>query len=79
VIAAQRLEPLIRAVEVFGFTSPPSICAKARTVRGDITEILAQARIADNYAALPELEKQQLLLRLLSDPRPFGCWTRNIR
>ena len=71
VIAAQRLEPLIRAVEVFGFhLATVDLRQSSDRHEETITEILAQARIADNYAALPELEKQQLLLRLLSDPRP---------
>ena len=71
VIAAQRLEPLIRAVEVFGFhLATVDLRQSSDRHEETITEILAQARVADNYAALPELEKQQLLLRLLSDPRP---------
>ena len=71
VIASQRLEPLIRAVEVFGFhLATVDLRQSSDRHEETITEILAQARVADNYAALPELEKQQLLLRLLSDPRP---------
>ncbi len=71
VIAAQRLEPLIRAVEVFGFhLATVDLRQSSDRHEETITEILAPARIADNYAALAELEKQQLLLRLLSDPRP---------
>ena len=70
-IASQRLEPLIRAVEVFGFhLATVDLRQSSDRHEETITEILAQARVADNYAALPELEKQQLLLRLLSDPRP---------
>jgi len=71
VIASQRLEPLIRAVEVFGFhLATVDLRQSSDRHEETITEILAQARVAENYAALPELEKQQLLLRLLSDPRP---------
>jgi phosphoenolpyruvate carboxylase len=71
VIASQRLEPLIRAVEVFGFhLATVDLRQSSDRHEETIAEMLAQARVSDNYAALPELEKQQLLLRLLSDPRP---------
>lgn len=71
VIATQRLEPLIRAVEVFGFhLATLDLRQSSDRHEETIAEILAIARIVDDYAALPEAEKQRLLLRLLSDPRP---------
>jgi phosphoenolpyruvate carboxylase len=71
VIASQRLEPLIRAVEVFGFhLATLDLRQSSDRHEETIAEILATARVADNYASLDEIEKQQLLMRLLSDPRP---------
>ncbi len=72
VIASQRLEPLIRAVEVFGFhLATVDLRQSSDRHEETITEMLAQARVADDYAALPELEKRDLLLKLLSEPRPI--------
>ncbi|WP_036283796.1 phosphoenolpyruvate carboxylase [Methylocystis sp. ATCC 49242] len=71
VIATQRLEPLIRAVEVFGFhLATLDLRQSSDRHEETLTELLAVARIADDYAALPEEEKQQLLMQLLRDPRP---------
>ncbi len=72
VIASQRLEPLIRAVEVFGFHLA-TIDLRQSSDRHEetISELLAAARVTPDYAALSEHEKQQLLLKLLSDPRPL--------
>lgn len=71
VIATQRLEPLIRAVEVFGFhLATLDLRQSSDRHEETIAELLAVARVADDYAALPEAEKQSLLLKLLSDPRP---------
>ncbi|HTO78467.1 MAG TPA: phosphoenolpyruvate carboxylase, partial [Methylocystis sp.] len=36
-----------------------------------VGELLAHARVCENYAALSEEEKRRLLLRLLSEPRPL--------
>ena len=72
VIATQRLEPLIRAVEVFGFhLATVDLRQSSDRHEETIAEMLAQARVADDYAALPELEKRDLLLKLLSEPRPI--------
>jgi phosphoenolpyruvate carboxylase len=71
VIASQRLEPLIRAVEVFGFhLATLDLRQSSDRHEETISELLREARLAENYAALPEKEKQQLLLKLLADPRP---------
>ncbi len=70
-IASQRLEPLIRAVEVFGFhLATVDLRQSSDRHEETLTEMLERARVAENYAALSEPEKQQLLLRLLRDPRP---------
>jgi phosphoenolpyruvate carboxylase len=72
VIASQRLEPLIRAVEVFGFhLATVDLRQSSDRHEETIAELLSVARIAPDYAALPEGEKQALLLRVLSDPRPI--------
>lgn len=71
VIATQRLEPLIRAVEVFGFhLATLDLRQSSDRHEETIAELLNVARVVDDYVALPEAEKQALLLRLLSDPRP---------
>ena len=71
VIANQRLEPLIRAVEVFGFhLATVDLRQSSDRHEETLAELFRVARVAENYAALPEAEKQQLLLRLLCDPRP---------
>jgi phosphoenolpyruvate carboxylase len=71
VIASQRLEPLIRAVEVFGFhLATVDLRQSSDRHEETIAELLATARIAPDYAALSETQKQALLMRLLNDPRP---------
>jgi phosphoenolpyruvate carboxylase len=71
VIASQRLEPLIRAVEVFGFhLATVDLRQSSDKHEETIAELLAVARVEPNYAGLTEAEKQQLLMRLLCDPRP---------
>jgi phosphoenolpyruvate carboxylase len=71
VIASQRLEPLIRAVEVFGFhLATVDLRQSSDRHEETIAELLALARVAPDYAALSEEEKRKLLMRLLSDPRP---------
>ncbi len=71
VIASQRLEPLIRAVEVFGFhLATLDLRQSSDRHEETIAELLAAARVTAAYAGLTAVEKQQLLMRLLSDPRP---------
>ncbi|HMK89277.1 MAG TPA: phosphoenolpyruvate carboxylase [Methylocystis sp.] len=71
VIASQRLEPLIRAVEVFGFhLATLDLRQSSDRHEETLAELFRIARVADDYKALAEEEKQKLLLGLLSDPRP---------
>ena len=71
VIASQRLEPLIRAVEVFGFhLATVDLRQSSDRHEETLKEMLARARVTEDYSALSEAEKQQLLLQLLRDPRP---------
>jgi len=71
VIASQRLEPLIRAVEVFGFhLATLDLRQSSDRHEETISELLSIARIEVDYANRNETEKQRILLELLADPRP---------
>jgi len=71
VIASQRLEPLIRAVEVFGFhLATLDLRQSSDRHEETISELLSIARIEVDYAKRNETEKQRILLELLADPRP---------
>jgi phosphoenolpyruvate carboxylase len=72
VLVAQRLGPLIRAVEVFGFhLATVDLRQSSDKHEAVVAELLAKARIEPDYAALAEDAKQTLLLRLLDDARPL--------
>lgn len=72
VLAAPRLRPLIRAVEVFGFhLATVDLRQSSDKHEAVIAELLAIARIEPAYASLPEDGKQKLLLKLLDDARPL--------
>ena len=71
-LVGQRLQPLIRAVEVFGFHLASVDLRQSSDKHEEVVaELMAVARYCDNYAQRPEDEKQQLLLRLLLDARPL--------
>ena len=71
-LIAQRLGPLIRAVEVFGFhLATVDLRQSSDKHEAVVAELLAKARIEPDYAALPEDAKQTLLLRLLGEARPL--------
>ncbi|MDQ0571779.1 phosphoenolpyruvate carboxylase [Variovorax paradoxus] len=72
ILAAPRLRPLIRAVEVFGFhLATVDLRQSSDKHEAVIAELLATARIEPAYASLDEEAKQQLLLKLLDDARPL--------
>ncbi|RZL88623.1 MAG: phosphoenolpyruvate carboxylase [Variovorax sp.] len=72
VLVAQRLSPLIRAVEVFGFhLATVDLRQSSDKHEAVVAELLAAARIEPGYAALAEDAKQALLLKLLDDARPL--------
>ena len=72
VLAAQRLSPLIRAVEVFGFhLATVDLRQSSDKHEAVVAELLATARMEPAYAALAEDAKQTLLLKLLDDARPL--------
>ena len=71
-LAAQRLHPLIRAVDVFGFHLATLDLRQSSDKHEEVvTELLATARVEPDYAALDETAKRALLLRLLNELRPL--------
>ncbi len=71
-LVAQRLNPLMRAVEVFGFHLTTVDLRQSSDKHEEvIAELLATARIEANYASLQESAKRALLVRLLNDARPL--------
>ena len=71
-LLAQRLQPLIRAVDVFGFHLA-TVDLRQSSDRHEevVAELLATARIAPAYAGLDEMAKRELLMPLLNDARPL--------
>jgi phosphoenolpyruvate carboxylase len=71
-LATQRLHPLIRAVEVFGFhLATVDLRQSSDKHEAVVAELLATARIEPAYASLDEDAKRDVLLRLLDDARPL--------
>ena len=71
-LVAQRLHPLIRAVDVFGFhLATVDLRQSSDKHENVVAELLATARIEPAYAALNEAAKRELLMRLLNDARPL--------
>ena len=70
VLSAQRLHPLIRAVEVFGFHLATVDLRQSSDKHEEVVaELLTTARIEANYSALDEMAKRTMLLGLLNDAR----------
>jgi phosphoenolpyruvate carboxylase len=71
-LAAQRLDPLIRAVEVFGFhLATVDLRQSSDQHEKVVGELLHTARIEKDYAALDETSKRAVLMNLLNDARPL--------
>ena len=71
-LLAQRLQPLIRAVDVFGFHLATVDLRQSSDKHEEVVaELLATARIAPAYAGLDEMAKRELLMPLLNDARPL--------
>jgi phosphoenolpyruvate carboxylase len=71
-LAPQRLHPLMRAVQVFGFHLATVDLRQSSDKHEEVLrELLATARIEQNYSALEEDAKCALLVRLLDDARPL--------
>ena len=71
-LIAQRLHPLIRAVDVFGFHLATVDLRQSSDKHEEVVaELLLVARIEPHYASLKEPAKRTLLMRLLNDARPL--------
>ncbi|KRD50266.1 phosphoenolpyruvate carboxylase [Acidovorax sp. Root275] len=71
-LAAERLHPLIRAVQVFGFHLATVDLRQSSDKHEEVVaELLAMARIEPHYAGLQEAAKRALLIKLLNDARPL--------
>ncbi|MBG9387907.1 phosphoenolpyruvate carboxylase [Caenimonas aquaedulcis] len=71
-IVEQRLHPLIRAVEVFGFhLATVDLRQSSDQHEAVVAELLKVARVERNYAGLDEAARKDLLIRLLCDARPL--------
>ncbi len=71
-LAAMRLRPLMRAVEVFGFhLATVDLRQSSDQHEAVVAELLATARLEPHYAALDEDAKRAVLLRQLNDARPL--------
>jgi len=69
-LAAGRLAPLVRAIEVFGFhLAVLDLRQNADVHEAVIGELLARAGVTPDYAALPERDRVALLSRELMNPR----------
>ncbi|MBI5279402.1 MAG: phosphoenolpyruvate carboxylase [Burkholderiales bacterium] len=71
-MAQQRLAPLIRAVEVFGFhLATVDLRQNSEQHEEVVAELLATARLEPAYRKLDEAAKRELLVKLLCDARPL--------
>lgn len=71
-IVQQRLHPLVRAVEVFGFhLATVDLRQNSEQHEEVVAELLATARVERDYRGLDEAGKRAVLVRLLSDARPL--------
>ena len=72
VLVEQRLRPLIRAVDVFGFHLATVDLRQSSDKHEEvIAELLAVARVEPAYRQLDETSKRGVLLQLLRDARPL--------
>ena len=69
-MADERLRPLMRAVEVFGFhLATVDLRQNSDRHEAALAELLKAARVTPDYSALDEPAKQAVLLTALRDPR----------
>ncbi|MFN0186152.1 MAG: phosphoenolpyruvate carboxylase, partial [Aquabacterium sp.] len=72
-LAAPRLAPLRRAVEVFGFhLATLDLRQSSDRHEATVAELLRTARLCDDYAALDEAARRELLCGRLCDVRPLS-------
>lgn len=71
-LAPQRLRPLMRAVQVFGFYLATVDLRQSSDKHEEVVrELLAVAKVEADYSSLEEDAKCALLVRLLEDARPL--------
>ena len=71
-LARARLQPLMRAVQVFGFHLATVDLRQSSDKHEEVVaELLATARIEPHYSQLDEAGKRAVLLRQLDDARPL--------
>lgn len=71
-LARARLQPLIRALQVFGFHLATVDLRQSSDKHEEVVaELLAAARIEPHYSQLDEAGKRAVLLRQLNDARPL--------
>ncbi|MBD2844082.1 phosphoenolpyruvate carboxylase [Paenibacillus sp. IB182496] len=71
-VADRYIRKMIRQVELFGFhLASLDVRQHSQEHENAMGEILAKMNIVDNYGALSEDEKIELLHKLLQDPRPL--------
>lgn len=71
-LAGMRLARLLRAVEVFGFhLATLDLRQSSDKHEAVLVDLLRHARLCQDYAALDEAARIELLMRLLRDPRPL--------
>jgi len=71
-LSSQRLHPLIRAVEVFGFhLASVDLRQSSDQHEKVVAELLSHARLEKTYSSLDEAGKRSVLLSVLQDPRPL--------
>jgi len=71
-LTAPRLQPLMRAVQVFGFhLATVDLRQSSDKHEAVVAELLKTAKIEAHYSALDEAARRELLLRLLNDARPL--------
>ena len=69
-LVAQRLQPLLRAVDVFGFHLATVDLRQSSDKHEEVVvELLATAGVEPNYSRLDEPAKRSLLMRMLGDAR----------
>jgi phosphoenolpyruvate carboxylase len=72
-IAGATVEPLIRAVDTFGFhLASVDLRQSAAVHETVVAELLAAAEVVSDYGALPESARVELLARELSGPRSLA-------
>ncbi len=74
-LVGPRLQPLIRAAQVFGFhLATVDLRQSSDKHEAVVAELLKVARLEDDYSALDETARRNLLVALLHDTRPLRVY-----